>query len=307
MLCRDPYVKAGSAHPCGRCQPCLRNKKKMWSHRIMLERSLHRDNSFVTLTYSDEHIRNPNVGGTLAPEDTRDWLKRLRFSVRPNKLRYYLVGEYGDQSGRPHYHAALFGYPGCRVGGTSYSGQSEPQCCDRCREIHLSWGFGRVDVANLEIKSAQYIAGYITKKMTRFDDPRLRGRHPEFARMSLKPGIGADALFDVASVLLQYDVVDLQGDVPSSLQLGRRSYPLGRYLRGKLREYVGMDKKAPEVTIQKARDELLLLLYDSGVDPSNLPPEVRNQVVKNLLVEAGNQKVLNTETRLEIFKQRKVL
>lgn len=48
--------------------------------------------------------------------------------------------------------------------------------------------------------------------------------------MSLRPGIGADAMWDVASVMMQYR----QSQVPMSLRHGTRVLPLGRYLRSKL-------------------------------------------------------------------------
>lgn len=296
MLCRNPYIKGGKAFGCGSCAPCLVNRRRMWTHRIMLESLMHRDNAFVTLTYDDEHLPK---GGSLAPEEVRDWLKRFRKSIEPGRVRYYAVGEYGETSNRPHYHVALFGYPKCRFGNSRYSRERQ-ECCDVCDKVRNTWGLGNVFVGALETKSAQYVAGYVTKKMTRFDDPRLNGRHPEFCRMSLKPGIGADAMWDVASVLMQFNLVDTEGDVPSSLRHGRRLLPLGRYLRRKLRVMVGREEQAPEII-----NEELQALYDAAkVLPTG---DARKVAFKNAIIDAGTQAVLNQQTRSEIFKTRKKL
>lgn len=260
----------------------------------MLEAMVHTETSFVTLTYDDEHLP---IGGSLAPEVFQGWLKRFRKSVEPRRIRFYGVGEYGEVSGRPHYHVALFGYPGCRYGMSRYSRERQ-ECCPVCDQVRDTWGRGNVYVGSLTVKSAQYVAGYVLKKMTRFDDPRLNGRHPEFARMSLRPGIGADAMHDVASVLLQFNLEEAQGDVPSALRHGSRLLPLGRYLRRKLRTYIGREEKAPEII-----DEEMQAVYESI---RALPTgDARKVAFKNALIDQGTQKVLNMESRASIFKQRK--
>lgn len=104
------------------------------------------------------------------------------------------------------------------------------------------------------MKSAQYIAGYCTKKMTHRSDIRLGGRHPEFTRMSLRPGIGASAMWNVASTVLQYREKDI--DVPLALMYGKKEFPLGRYLRRKLREYVGRDVNTPAASLSQIEERL---------------------------------------------------
>lgn len=113
-------------------------------------------------------------------------------------------------------------------------------------------------VGQLTAKSANYIAGYVTKKMTHRSDIRLGGRCPEFARMSLWPGIGALAMFNVASEMLRYDL-QKRGDVPAALRYGGVMMPLGKYLRRKLRLYVGKDEKAPVEVQEELRGRLQLL------------------------------------------------
>jgi len=154
----------------------------------MLERGKHGDASFVTLTYSEDKVP---ADGSLDPDVARDWLKRLRERMRPRLLRFYLVGEYGDLTFRPHYHAALFGMPNCLRGRTDHRLE---RCCASCEVIKASWGLGGIDCRELSMETAQYLVGYVGKKMTRPTDSRLAGRAPEFARMSLKPGIGAPAM-----------------------------------------------------------------------------------------------------------------
>lgn len=249
----------GQGFPCGKCLPCLFNRRRMWTHRIMLEAAQYTDNTFATLTYADEHL--PRTLGdlpTLAPEHTRNFLKRLRKSISPIKLRFYLAGEYGDETQRPHYHAALFNIPSCQRGTTGF-GMVNPDwstCCAACKLVGENWGFGKIYLGSLETSSAQYVAGYVTKKMTMRTDPRLRGREPEYSRKSLKPGIGGDAMHEVASTFLQFNLETTQGDVPLTLRHGSRELPLGRYLRRRLRKLIGKDEKTPQQVLDLIKEEM---------------------------------------------------
>ena len=191
MLCRNPYSQGMHLYPCGQCMPCRFNRRREWTHRIMLEANLNTENAFVTLTYSDQTLPLTSQKlPTLDRKDLDDWLKRFRSTISPLKIRFYGVGEYGDETQRPHYHVALFGYPPCKYGMSRY--RHYVNCCPNCDLIRDTWKKGNIFLGTLETESAQYIAGYVTKKMTSKSDPRLEGRKPEFAAMSRKPGIGAD-------------------------------------------------------------------------------------------------------------------
>ena len=119
-----------------------------------------------------------------------------------------------------------------------------------------AWGQGQVILGTLEQKSAAYIAGYVLKKLTKDDDPRLEGRRPEFARMSLRPGIGLGMMHDLASVLLEHKLDERMVDVPLTLQHGGKQFPLGRYLRRKLRTFIGRPENAPPEALKQQADEL---------------------------------------------------
>ena len=187
MLCRAPILLGGRAFPCGQCMPCRVNRRRIWSHRIMLVAMQHSDSAFVTLTYSEDNVPKTADGQlNLVPKDLQDWLKRFRKAIEPMRVRFYAVGEYGDETLRPHFHVALFGYPTCRFGNSIYSDR-RLNCCPQCDTVRDTWRHGSVLLGTLEDNSAQYIAGYVTKKLTSKDDYRLKGRYPEFARMSLHP------------------------------------------------------------------------------------------------------------------------
>lgn len=130
--------------------------------------------------------------------------------------------------------------------------------------------------------------------MTSSDDPRLNGRHPEFCRMSLRPGIGADFMHEVASSVLEFDLDKLQGDVPSSLRHGSRIMPLGRYLRRRLRKLVGKDESAPQSTLDEVAEELRPLRETAFNASASF---------KDTVVEASKGKVAQIEARHRLFKK----
>lgn len=285
MLCEKPYMIGMLPCPCGRCLPCTINRRRVWAHRIMLEAKKHADNAFVTLTYSDENLP---TGGSLCNTCPQKWLKRLRQAIAPRKIRFYLVGEYGDQTWRPHYHAIIFGLK-----------PTEDTI------VRSTWGKGHVTVGTVTLESAQYVAGYVTKKMTNPNDARLAGRYPEFSRMSLRPnGIGAPAMDNVSRALqtdVGMDLVDSAGDVPHSLNHGTKSLPLGRYLRRKLREAIGRNADVPEQAKQKYFSEMRQLQKDFREVTQNPAPAGTQKIV----LDMNSQKRLNSAARTKIFTKGK--
>lgn len=305
MMCRNPYNKGMHLYPCGQCMPCRVNRKREWTHRIMLEAGLYSDNAFISLTYADQNLPLTSDGlPTLDPKNLQDWLKRFRREIAPLKVRFYACGEYGEISQRPHYHAIVFNYPSCKYGKSRYS-KLYSRCCSQCDIVLDTWGKGLVYLGAVETESAQYVCGYVTKKMTSKEDMRLNGRYPEFARMSRKPGIGYDAMHDVASAVMQFDLVAAQGDVPSALRHGSRIMPIGRYLRRELRNMVGEERNAPQATLDKMEEELRALYEAASVNPTS--PAMRQFIFKESAVDASTQKVRQMEVKQKIFKKRKVI
>lgn len=158
-------------------------------------------------------------------------------------------------------------------------------------------------IGALETGSASYISRYVTKKRTKNTALSLNGRWPEFSRMSNRPGLGVSALWEVADTLMKFNLETSQPDVPSALQHGRRKLPLGRFLRGKLREMVGKDVKAPDETLAEMAEQLSEL-YSSA---SSAPSSVRRELFKALIQEDGDQERANFYAKVKIHKPRERL
>lgn len=305
-MCKNPYMAGDMPCPCGKCMPCLVNRKRLWTHRILLESYSHDFSSFVTLTYNDDHLRyNDNsLYATLQPKDLQNFIKRIRKAYGETRLRFYAVGEYGDKSFRPHYHLALFGYPSCVRGETRKDRLADGRsCCQPCDLLHSKWGFGGIDNARIESGSASYIAGYVTKKLTKASDPRLEGRHPEFSRMSRRPGIGALDIDKIAETIFYYGESALtdSGDVPVSLIHGSKSLPLGRFLREKLREQIGVNDATKENSKAQYIAEMQAL-FKTYLDDPNTPKE-KKLSYKHFLRDRDAQKILNLEVSHNLKKR----
>lgn len=290
MACKKPFVQGTLAFGCGQCTPCRISKKRIWTSRIVLETMKHPCNTFATLTYSPENIPQ---GETLVPSHFQGFMKRLRAKLdqEDRKVRFFGVGEYGETTQRPHYHAILYGV-----------GPSEADLVSDC------WGLGFVKLGDVNLHSAQYVAGYTVKKMTNGKDPYvqewLSGRHPEFARMSLKPGIGAPAVEDIKNCLTPDQFNDYfvgTGDVPKVLQMGSKKMPLGRYLTKKLRVANGKEEKNSEI-IKRWSAEMLVMLEKALEDPAN-----RSKSVQSIIKNQQRGQVESIEARARIFKQKRTI
>lgn len=234
----------------------------------MLENSLYTKSAFVTLTYDDKNLPKDRC---LQVYEHQLFMKKLREKVSPLKIRFLVVGEYGDINWRPHFHYALFGLSPC----PAYDGSDDYHCsdprCVPCMLIYETWGKGRITNTPFHIKRARYIARYTVKKLTHSENPQLIARKltPEFKRQSLKPGIGADFIPKIAQVITRYDLLSPSGDVPVTLGHGDQQLPLGIYLRRKLRKAMGRDEKRPPLhAVTPAEKEMLyvrLIALDSSL------------------------------------------
>lgn len=263
-----------------------------------MEASLHLHSSFVTLTYRPENLSYivQSRLATLIPDDSKNWLKRLRKAIEPRKLRYYIAGEYGDVHERPHYHAVLFGYKGCSYGVSRYRDGRTLDCCASCDLIRDTWDRGIIECQPLTAKHAAYVCGYVMKKMTNKADDRLHGRYPEFARMSLKPGIGGDYAPAIAAAIPDAHLEKME-DVPTAIRMGGKLMPIGRYIRRRIRIELGGDGTAPEAIIRKMEEEMLPLLQAAKTDPENL-------TLKKQIIARCRGEVASMKAKAEIFKTR---
>lgn len=120
MSCASPitvkHPKKGFVRvPCGFCRLCRISRQSEWSNRLRFEQikseRLGYGNAFVLLSYDDDHLPS----GGVSKVDCQNFLKRVRRNLdyynvyhRPD-FKYFLVSEYGDNTGRAHYHVLFLG------------------------------------------------------------------------------------------------------------------------------------------------------------------------------------------------------
>lgn len=180
--------------PCGRCNFCLAARRGDWSFRLSQEYLVSDSAFFFTMTYADMDLVF-NVSSRLSELLLRDvqlWFKKLRKRVAEfypsTRLRYYLVGEYGDDSGRPHYHVLMFNLPPMFVGKDEMELTQFPDgvFVDPAMAVSKCWRGGLVHVGCVTGASIYYVVKYHVNKLMEWP-----GRAPPFAVMSRRPGIGA--------------------------------------------------------------------------------------------------------------------
>lgn len=165
--------------PCGSCPGCKVDKSKDWAVRGVLEASQHATNSFLTLTYDDEHLPKTQKENR---SNIKSFIRRLRdIGV---KVRYLGCGERGSLTNRIHGHLICFGWHplfsmiDCQFWSLGKDGD---------RLFHSDyldslWMNGRVLFGDCSFQSIAYVARYTTKKIGDNQD--------SFLIWSNRPGLG---------------------------------------------------------------------------------------------------------------------
>lgn len=238
-MCLNPIYlqKLGFSVSCGKCIFCQMSKKRDWKLRCLLESTSHAFNSFVTLTYDDEHL----VSNSLVKSDLQLFFKRLRKRLNNSiKFKYFACGEYGEDSLRPHFHILFFGL-------------SDSLADYYC---HLCWDKGLIDIGFLSSRSISYVVGYTVKKV--FDDLDFYSRNnlqPPFQLLS--QSLGSD--------YIESHLFDIISD--KFVRLGPHKYPIPQFFRRKYN--IDIKDSVSEYFEQLDRDiyekyhELAYNIYDS--------------------------------------------
>lgn len=293
MLCTDPVFVFGVPRPCGKCDACLINKRRRIYTRCKLEMLSHPVTSFLTLTYDDEHLPEDN---SVHKEELQKFFKRLR---KYENFRYYAVGEYGDESLRPHYHCLLFGIGLCSL--------SNIQSC---------WQFGFISLEPVNDARIRYCTGYIEKKMFRKSDVGLEGREKEFSLRSRRPGLGGLVLqgidLDDENLFARYN--QNEGFI-NLVEAGNRNLMIDRYIKERLKptavtEY---NEKYARYCFSKKGRKFVYSNYDTdhnfGVDnPNEYVHYCRSHYLPcntETYRDFYKQRLLNEAEKLKIFKMKR--
>lgn len=251
MLCAAPVPLAnGQRVGCGSCVNCLVNRRRAWTARILLEglsceKYAAGEVSWVTMTYADKNLPKVQRGTgapvpTVLPRDTQLLFKRLRKHERLGPFRFTLVGEYGDETIRPHYHALLFG-PRTTAVERALRDTWEP---DFGHTRTRPWGVHDTTKykGDARINRARYCASYVTKKMAQVDSEKLLPeQEPEFWRVSRRPGIGCtSAALELHLTKGGSRYIAEHGDVSPQIRLLGEFWPLDYTVRNWLREQLGI-------------------------------------------------------------------
>lgn len=194
--------------PCNQCVGCRLERSRQWAIRCTHEAQTHKQNCFITLTYSDKYLPDD---GSLRMEDFQKFMKRLRKKYGDG-IRFYHCGEYGEKLGRPHYHAILFNFD--FPDKYYFKKTKQGHTVWRSPALEELWPFGISEIGSVTFESTAYVARYIMKKINgdladaHYMDP-VTGvfKKPEYTTMSRRPGIGKDWFTTYASDVYPSDEV----------------------------------------------------------------------------------------------------
>lgn len=241
--------------------------------RMLHELDGYSDAVFITLTYDEDHLPGDQ---SVDVSELQRFFKRLRKSLGDRKIRYFAAGEYGDNTGRPHYHAIIF--------GLSLRFDDRPF-------VTNAWRLGRVHFGTVTPDSIRYVAQYVDKKFSGdlakvvYEDS---GRCPPFKVSSL--GLGREYVKKHAKQLTKMAHCTVKGVVHS----------LPRYYLDKL---PGVDREKlkleAEFIASEAYEDITGLCLDPDVAYRVRPAAEYTKYARQQKVSMA-QKDINAQARVNI-------
>lgn len=219
MRCHNPLTLPQGIVPCGKCIPCMIRWQTDWVCRMLAEYKDSTCAHFITLTYADEYVPTRTLNtvpsrkvNVLHKPDVQKFMKRLRADIYPHKVRYFLCGEYGPKTHRPHYHLILFNYP--------------TEQYDIFTKLPDYWKQGYTVVRVVNPNHFRYVAKYCASAA---ELPRhLRNKEVRpFITCSRRPGIGNNFL---TPAMRDYYRTNLE----TIMRIHGVTYSLPRYYRNLL-------------------------------------------------------------------------
>lgn len=263
---------------------CRLERSRQWAVRCTHEAQMHDANSFLTLTYSPE---NYPPGHSISIRTWQLFAKKLRKKCGP--FRFYMCGEYGDKTERPHYHALIF--------GLDFFKDRKPYKKSRGHQLYTSdlldsvWSLGACYIGEVTYESAAYVARYIMKKQTGKDSrdfyqrtDKLTGEvftlAPPFTSMSRMPGIGEPWLKKYQTDVYPSDEVIINGKKVRPPKYYDRilevSDPAALKILKRRREAAGK-KHADNNTPQRLADREEIHAHKAKAHNENRVPELPEQ------------------------------
>lgn len=166
-------------------------------------------------------------------------MKRLRKFIEPNKVRYFVVSEYGGTHDRPHYHMLLFNLP---------------LWYDLLDLLQKCWLNGNVHIDDpVTVQRIAYVTKYCLKQITedgeRPDEETEKCQERNFMLCSRRPAIGSGFVSDATKqyfrAVQRYDM-----RTPSGQRVGMPRYYRDRIFTPLQRSLIA---KQCEISLSKAK------------------------------------------------------
>lgn len=259
--------------PCQQCLGCRIDYSKHWADRIVMEQIMSPKNScwFVTLTYDDEHLVECMTGkafewyrdglpimlpgASLVKDHVRKFIKDLReyydYHFHHQGIRYFLSGEYGDLSRRPHFHLCIFNLPITDL--EFYANNFRGDVLYNSQILSDIWKRGYVVIGELNWESAAYTARYVVKKFKGKQSEEfyesVGSVSPEFCLSSRRPGLAGSYFDKEVENIYRHDCIQL----PSSKDRdGHTTVP--RYFDKLLEKYLEAHPES-DINLEKIKLE----------------------------------------------------
>lgn len=285
--------------PCGKCIGCRLDYSREWANRIIVESKEYPKNTcwFLTLTYNDENIPTKSIinketgeekiGITLYKKDVQEFIKKLRrhyeYKYNHTGIRYFLAGEYGEKTNRPHYHACIFNMP-IMTEMILFKKNEIGQPIWTNEKIEKIWGKGFITIGRLSWETAAYTARYIMKKQKGENAEwfyKNQAKNPEFTLMSRKPGIGKKYYDDNKEKIYKYDEIIIErGNKPI------KAKPPKYY--DKLYDITNHD----ELQIIKAKRKEIMEKTENNKDKKTTLTRAERRIIQERTNEEKNRKLI---------------